>query len=145
MSDRIVRAVLSGSFRKDIEGLKNAYDELVACGCQILSPHRLSFDNTGVLFVRDQAEESVTEEFLERHHLLGIRQADFLWIHTREGYIGKSTAFEAGYAVASHTPIFCSCKIDEPGLAPFIQVVPSVYAAIKEIQGKRAGQPYEKL
>lgn len=131
MSRQVVRAVLSGSFRKDAAGLRRAYDELVACGCQVLSPHRLDFDDLNTLFVRDKAEEGLSEEFLEKHHLTAIKQADFLWVHAYQGYIGKSTAFEIGYALAHDVPIFCASNIGEPGLASFIHVVPSVYEAIK--------------
>lgn len=127
----VVRAVLSGSFRKDMAGLRRAYDELVACGCQVLSPHRLDFDDADVLFVRDRAEENITGEFLERHHLLGIKQADFLWVHADQGYVGASTAFEIGYALANNIPVFCATSISDPGLAPFIKIVPSVYRAIE--------------
>ena len=131
MSRQVVRAVLSGSFRKDVAGLQRAYDELVACGCQVLSPHRLDFEDKDVLFVRDRAEEGLAEEFLERHHLLGIKQADFLWVHAYQGYVGTSTAFEIGYALASNIPVFCAALINDSGLAPFIKIVPSAKVVTK--------------
>jgi len=140
MTRRVVRAVLSGSFRRDITGLKRAYDELVTCGCQVLSPHRLDFDDTKVLFVRDSAEKSFDEEFLERHHLLAIKQADFLWVYAPEGYMGRSTAFEIGYALASNVPVFSMQPIDDPGIAPFVRVVPSVYEAICNVSQTEPAQ-----
>lgn len=134
MSRHIVRAVLSGSFHKDSVGLSRAYHELVTCGVQVLSPHRLDFDNTKVLFVRDKAERYISEEMLERHHLLSIEQADFLWVHVANQYVGVSTAFEIGYALAKNIPIFSESTIGEPSLQPFIRILPSVYRAIEFVE-----------
>jgi nucleoside 2-deoxyribosyltransferase len=131
MSGRVVRAVLSGSFRKDYEGLVRAYTELVTCGVQVLSPHRLDFKDEHVLFVRDTAEKDTSEETLERHHLLGIQQADFLWVHLPDGYVGVSTAFEIGFALAKNIPVYSESEVGESCLRPFIQTVPSVFRALE--------------
>jgi nucleoside 2-deoxyribosyltransferase len=128
-----VRAVLSGSFHKDREGLQRAYDELVTCGCQVLSPHRLDFDGEEIIFVRDRAEQETPAEILERHHLLSIKQADFLWVHAPDGRVGVSTAFEIGYALANGIPIFSNGVLDEPNVQPFIRTAKSVYAALVSI------------
>jgi nucleoside 2-deoxyribosyltransferase len=131
---QVIRAVLSGSFHKNQSGLQRAYDELVACNVQVLSPHRLDFENTEVLFVRDKAEKGISEETLERHHLLSIHQSDFLWVQAHQGYIGVSTAFEIGYAVACRIPIFSTSLLDEPNISPFVKRVSSVYEAILQLQ-----------
>jgi len=137
--NRIIRAVLSGSYHKDYLGLLDAYNELVTCGIQVLSPHRLDFEDTGVLFVRDKAEHSLSEEALERHHLMGIDQADFLWVHFPDQYVGVSSAFEIGYALAKGIPIFSNSVVNEPNLQPFIHSVPSVYRAIDYLEKTQQG------
>jgi nucleoside 2-deoxyribosyltransferase len=111
-----------------------AYHELVTNGCQVLSPHRLDFSNVDALFVRDTAEVSLTEEIIERHHLLAITQSDFLWLHTPNGYIGLSTAFEIGYAASRGIPVFSSVAPSEKVFESFIQVVPSVYRVINTLR-----------
>jgi len=58
MSFRTDRVVLFGSFKKDIAGLRLAYNELVTNNCQVLSPHRLEFDDSE--FARDRAEADMT-------------------------------------------------------------------------------------
>lgn len=136
MIQRVIRCTLSGSFHRDREGLRNIYNELVTCGCQVISPHRLDFDSVTTLFVRDQAEHELSEVELEKHHLLGIKQSHFLWVHAPNGYIGTSTAFEIGYAVANHLPVFSSTQIDDVMLRHFVHVVPSVFSAIKDINIK---------
>lgn len=134
---QVVRCVLSGSYRNDQRGLKNAYNELVTCGCQVLSPHRLDFDSDEALFVRDVAEKQTSELELERHHLLSIKQADFLWIHAPEGYVGTSTAFELGYAIANNVPIFAEALPTDVMLRNFVYKVPSVYKVFAHLDARR--------
>ncbi len=131
MTRKVVRCVLSGSYHKDRSGLRSAYDELVTGGCQVLSPHRLNFDAEDVLFVRDSAEDEMSEAELEHHHLLGIRQADFLWIHVPDGYVGTSTAFELGYAYARGLPVFSTHAPTDVMLREFVHTVPSVFKSME--------------
>ncbi len=133
MKDTVIRCVLSGTYRKERAGLLSAYRELVTCGCQVLSPHRLEFDQQDVLFVRDAAEAEISEETIEKHHLLSIKQSDFLWLHAPSGYIGVSSAFEVGYAVAHKVPVFATEAIVDSGLSSFVNVVPSVFKAIESL------------
>ncbi len=135
MKDGVIRCVLSGSFRKERAGLLSAYRELVTCGCQVLSPHRLDFNQQDVLFVRDEAEAGISEEVIERHHLLSITQSDFVWLHAPDGYIGTSAAFELGYALAHNIPVFSSEPIEDVGLRSFVRVTPSVFKAIESLAG----------
>ena len=134
MPRQILRCTLSGSYHRDRKGLSSAYSELVTCGCQVLSPHRLEFDAEETLFVRDTAEHEVSEVDLEGHHLLSIKQSDFLWVHAPNGHVGTSTSFEIGFALANNIPIFSSTSIDDVTLRHFVQVVPSVYRALESIR-----------
>jgi nucleoside 2-deoxyribosyltransferase len=131
---KIIRCVLSGSFRRDRPSLLSIYDELITCGCQVLSPHRLDFNNEKQAFVRDRAEDGLSEAYIEEHHLVSIKQSDFLWVHAFEGYVGLSTALEIGYAIANKIPIFSSVYLSDPVFKPFIRVIPSVYKAIEYLR-----------
>jgi hypothetical protein len=126
----VIRATLCGSFRRDSNGILRAYDELVTCGCQVLSPHRLDFVSDKVLFVRDTAETELSEQVIEQHHLTAIKQSDFVWLHAPDGYIGLSAAFEIGYALANNIPIFCRSNPAESVLSLFVTTVTSVYDAL---------------
>jgi hypothetical protein len=131
---RVVRCVLSGSFRRDFANLERDYHELVLAGCQVLSPHRLDFADPEAAFVKDRAEADLSPAEIEKHHLLAVRQADFVWLHCPEGYIGPSAALEIGYAMSERKPIFSKTAPSEPGLQPFVTVVPSVFMALQELQ-----------
>lgn len=130
----IVRCVLSGSFHRDPAGIERAYLELATNGCQILSPHRMQFIEKGAEFVRDAAEKDLEVGVIEAHHLIGISQADFLWIHIFEGYVGLSAALEIGYATARNIPVFASSEPAEEILGQFITVVPSVFEAVRKLK-----------
>lgn len=123
----VTRAVLCGSFRKDHEGLLRAYHELIDTNCQVLSPHTLDFNDEE--FVRDGATLDMSARTLEDYHLMSIRQADFIWLHAPEGYVGTSAAFEIGYALAHHIPIFTRDSIADANLSNYVESVPSVFDA----------------
>lgn len=131
--NRVVRVTLSGSFHKDPVGLETAYLELIQNQCQILSPHRIDFEDEGSLFVRHSSEEDDSIMSIETHHLRSIGQSDFLWLHAPDGYIGLSTALEIGYAHAQHIPIFSATPIDDQTLAVFVLPMPSVFMALRHI------------
>ncbi len=133
MPKPIVRCVLSGTYHKDREGLTSTYNELVAYGCQVISPHRLDFDAEETFFVRDNAERDISEEVIERHHLLAIKQSDFVWLHAPNGYVGISAALEIGYAIAHNIPVFSYIELSEPIFRPFVRVVPSVFQGIESL------------
>jgi nucleoside 2-deoxyribosyltransferase len=131
---KIIRCVLSGSFHKGRPELQSIYNELITCGCQVLSPHRLDFGpESETVFARDTAEVDLTEEAIEKHQLTSIKQSDFLWLHAPNGYVGLSAAFEIGYAVANKIPIFAEVEISEPVFKPFVQISTSVYKAIESL------------
>jgi nucleoside 2-deoxyribosyltransferase len=131
---KIMRCVLSGSFRRDTQGLVRDYQELAMAGCQILSPHRLAFIDPAAAFVKDEAEAELSPSEIEQHHLLALKQSDFVWLHCPEGYLGPSAAFEIGYARSLGKPVYAKAAPTEPGLADFVTVVPSVFMALMQLQ-----------
>jgi nucleoside 2-deoxyribosyltransferase len=133
MPGQVIRVTLSGTFRKDNKGLRRAYDELVTCGCQVLSPHRLDFQSDKVLFVKDSAESDLSDRTIEQHHLTAIKQSDFVWLHAPEGYVGRSAAFEIGYAFAHNIPVFCRDELSEQTLDLFVTKMTSVYDALSSL------------
>lgn len=127
----IVRVTLIGTFRRDLDGLKEIYEELIGSGCQVLSPRRLDFDDAE--FVRDDAEHGFSEAELERFHLSAIRQSLFVWLHAPDGYVGASGAFELGYATALGVPVFSLAKPTDVTLRWFVRESPSVYRAKRSL------------
>lgn len=127
---RTVRAVLCGTYKRDFEVLQKSYEELVTNGCQVLSPHALNFVSNEKGFLRTKDEQQRSAEELERHHIFAIGEADFVWLHAPDGYIGTSAAMEIGYAFAQAIPVFSREEIDDPALAPFVQTASSVFEVL---------------
>lgn len=123
------RAVLCGSYTRDRDGLLRAYDELIATGCQVLSPRRMQFDNAA--FVRDTAEQGISSRAIEAWHLSAIRQAHFVMVHAPDGYVGLSAAMEIGFATAQECPVFSRTAPQDIALRGLVKVVPSVYDALQ--------------
>lgn len=132
MTINVLYCVISGSYHREINKLQSLYNELVTNGCQVISPHRISF-NSSEEFVRDSEELGTSEEIIEQHHLMGIRQSNLVWLHAPGGYIGSSASFEVGYALAHNKPIFCKEILQERSLSQFVHTVSSVYEAVEKI------------
>jgi hypothetical protein len=130
----VVRAVLSGTYKRDLKNLHNAYDELIATGCQVLSPHSLTFVSEEHGFRKTVHEARRSYEELERHHLFAVAEADFVWLHAPNGYIGTSAAMEIGFATASDTPVFSRDEIEDPAIAPFVKRCNSVFEALCQLR-----------
>lgn len=128
------KAVLCGTYKKDLDNLHKLYDELITTGCQILSPHSLSFVTSEKGFQKTVHETKRSFEELERHHLCAIAEADLVWLHAPDGYVGNSAAMEIGFAIASDTPIFSRQGIDDPAIEPFINICNSVFDALYKVR-----------
>ena len=126
------RAVLCGSYTRDREGLFRAYDELIATGCQVLSPRRMWFDDDAA-FVRDTAEQGISPQAIETWHLSAIRQANFVMLHAPKGYVGLSAAMEIGFATAQDCPVFSRTAPQDIAVQGLVRVVPSVYDALQAV------------
>lgn len=119
------RAVLSGTFRKDLAGLQSAFAELRDLGWEVLSPHRLEVSREEDGFIYMAGEETSTPQIIEGRHLEAIERADFVWLHAPEGYVGLSGSLEIGFARASGVPIFTTQRPSDPVIADFVHVLGS--------------------
>jgi len=118
--------VLSGSFRRDVEGLKIIHEELTDLGCRVLSPALVEPSKEIDGFVYMTGEEVETPERIELKHLDAIERASFVWLHAPEGYVGLSAALEVGFAHAQGIPVFSRAQPVDITLRPFVREVTSV-------------------
>jgi hypothetical protein len=105
-----IDVVISGTYRKDNEELRKTYEEFRDLGCRIISPIsvRIASESQGFVFM--EGEQSEPAENIELRHLNAIQQAQFMWLHAPEGYVGLSGALEVGFARAVGVPIFTSVE-----------------------------------
>lgn len=104
--------VISGSFRKYYDGIRETITRFENLGVKILSPRHSDVVNPGEDFVLLESDGNACPEGIEREHLDAIRRADALYLYNEEGYIGPSSAMELGWALALGKPIYAkeTCK-----------------------------------
>jgi NTP pyrophosphatase (non-canonical NTP hydrolase) len=124
--------VISGSYRKDFETLKRTYEEFRDLGCTILSPSNVAIVTEQDGFVYMKGEETETPQRIEDRHLDAILRAQFVWLHTPEGYVGPTAALEVGFAHAAGVPVFAKEPPKERVLQSFVQVVPSLVSVLRD-------------
>ena len=117
--------VLSGTYRKDFESLKRTYEEFRDLGCTILSPSNVTIVNEEDGFVYMRGEETESPEKIESRHLAAIQKANFVWLHTPEGYVGPTAALEIGFANAVGVPVYAKELPTDKILQSFVRVVDS--------------------
>lgn len=125
------RVVIVGSFHRQLERLARAFRELEACGCRVLSPISIDFSSHTESFVRTPTEYRLSDTEIEKFHLRAILSADFIWLHSPDGYVGTGGAFEIGYADAAGIPAFCTVMPDDPIIGPRVHVISSVFEALE--------------
>jgi NTP pyrophosphatase (non-canonical NTP hydrolase) len=133
--------VISGSFRRDIEGLKHTHEELQDLGYLVLSPTRVEPGREEDGFVFMKGEETETPESIELKHLEAIQKASFVWLHAPEGYVGVSAALEVGFAHAQGIPVFCRNEIPDLALRHFVNQVGSAAEVVSLIRSHKLPIP----
>lgn len=136
--------VLSGSYRKDFEGLKRAYEELQDIGCKILSPSNVVAVNEIDGFVYMKGEEVQDPDAIEARHLDAIERSSFVWLHSPDGYVGPTAALEIGFAKAAGVPVYGREVPKDKILQSFVHVVGSPIQVV-ETRGVRAEPPAPAL
>jgi len=133
--------VVSGSFRRDIEGLRRTHEELQDLGCIVLSPTRVEPAREENGFVYMEGEETETPEKIELKHLEAIQKAAFVWLHAPDGYVGVSAALEVGFAHAQGIPVFSRSEISDLALRHFVNQVASASEVVSLIRGHKLPVP----
>lgn len=128
-----INVVLSGSYRKDFEGLRRTYEELRDIGCDVLSPSNVIAVSEKDGFVYMQGEETQRPENIENRHLDAIQRASFVWLHSPNGYIGPTAALEIGFANAAGVPVYAKEEPSDLILRSFVRLVGSPAAVVKSI------------
>ena len=125
-----MKVAICGSFRRDQDGLRGAYDELLDSGAAVLSPVDPDFvlEEDGFAFAAHEIGERPAD--VEARHLLAMQAADFVWLHAPNGYVGPSAAMELGFAHAVGLPVYAEAAPGDPVLAEFVRVVERPASAV---------------
>lgn len=126
----MLKATVSGSFRKHMTAVYDAVAELTERGVQVLSPaDPRVVDQIGeFVFVASDRVRSI--KVVEDRHLECILASDFLWLVAPDGYVGQSASMELGYAIARGIPVFSKDVPSDGTLQKYVQTVPTLSMAV---------------
>jgi hypothetical protein len=130
----MLTAAVSGSFHRHMEAITAAVHELAERDVRVLSPAdpRIVAQQGEFLFVASDRVRSV--RLVQDRHLESIRAANFLWLVCPDGYVGQSASMEVGYAAAVGVPIFAMQAPTDLTLRQYVNIVPSLAAAVTTIR-----------
>lgn len=133
--------MVCGTFHRDLSGLERDYNELLAGGVSILSPRDLNFigERDGFVFAAHEAHR--TAEEIQADHLAAVANAEFIWLHAPEGYVGVSASMEVGVAHALRIPIFGRTLPNDVTLRSFVNEAHSPTDVVDSVRGRVADTP----
>lgn len=115
-------AVLCGSFRRDPDGLRRAFDGLSVVA-SVLSPASLDFTGDWNGFVYSDEDSASSPRQLEDRHLAALLRADLVWLFAPEGYVGPSASLEVGQAALAGVPVYTDTLIDDVTIREYVRRV----------------------
>ena len=130
-----ISATISGSFNRDLSEIQKKIHQFQQEGIEVLSPKLSRVVSTQKGFVKLE-EDKGTQGEIESRHLRAISRSHFLYIVNPGGYIGKSVAFEIGYALSKNIPVY-SLKDPKDVVFSFFVKQKGVKAIKRELSSKR--------
>jgi hypothetical protein len=138
----VIRAVVSGPFRRASAEVADAVAALRTAGAIVLSPEDPRIVDSFGDFVFVASDLSRTISVVEDRHLDAIRHADLLWVVSPDGYIGGSTGFEIGAAVIQGVPVLSKHVPDCPMFRNHVTCVPDERRAVEH--ARRLRRPLQR-
>jgi hypothetical protein len=127
----MLNVTVSGSFRRHLTAISNAVQEFTDRGVRVLSPAdpRVVAAQGDFVFVASDRVRSV--RLVQDRHLASVKESDFLWLVSPDGYVGQSASLELGYAVAHRVSILCETTPHDLTLRQYVRVVPGIAAGVE--------------
>lgn len=98
-----MKVVISGSFRKHLQGIIKLKEELEDRGIEVIKPNRVKKINNleNPNFVKFEGEELMNPIQLEFEYIQAIKKCDAHIIYNKDSYIGRKSALEFGASICS--------------------------------------------
>lgn len=106
---------ISGSFHRHFSAIIDAKTRFESMGITVLSPTGRTLLDPEAEFPLLAEDDSNNPAVLQKRHLDAITAATALYVVNPNGYLGKSVAFEMGWAAAQSKPIYSQTPLREPG------------------------------
>ena len=116
-----LKVVISGSFRKHLQGILKLKKELEERGIEVIKPNRVktikNIENPD--FVKFKGEENIHPYILEREYFDAIGECDAHIIYNQDSYLGQSVTYELGGSMGKEkTKVYF---IERPNLNKMIE------------------------
>lgn len=140
----IRRVTVCGSFRKFPETLESALQEFKDHHIEVLSPRSALIldDLDGFVTLRGDVVEGIdllssddlprAMRSIEDSHLSAIQRSDAVWLIAPGGYLGLSSSFEIGWALAHCVPVFYDAR-SRPGSIEPVMLYANPISGIAEL------------
>lgn len=121
-----IATVISGSYRRHLPQMYALKTILEARGITVLSPVGSIAINPGQEFVLLDADPVHDHRTLQDSVFAKIRRSSFLVSCNRDGYVGKASLLEYGYAIAFGIPILTLEPADDPNIVPYTRALSEI-------------------
>jgi hypothetical protein len=126
-----IATVISGSYRRHLQQMYVLKRFLEAKGITVLSPVGLDAINPGQEFVLLDADPIHDHRTLQDSVFAKIRRSSFLVSFNRDGYVGKASLLEYGYAIAVGIPILTLEPAEDPNILPYTRLLADVIGSVE--------------
>lgn len=127
-----LRAVIIGSFRKHLPAILQIKEELEKKNILVLSPTGSRPVNKEDEFVIFDSDYITNPRLLQDSVFSKIRHSTFVVVANINGYIGKATILEIGYAIASNINIYTFEPTLDLHLSPYCKNLEEIIPEIKQ-------------
>ena len=114
------KTVICGSYRKHLNEIFNLRAMLTGKGVSVLAPLGTCAINPNAPFVVLDSDVTNDPKTLQNTIFEHIRQSDFIVVGNKDGYIGRATAMEIGFALASGKRVYATENVTDPNLKPYV-------------------------
>lgn len=122
--------IISGSFRKHLSQIMRLKQLLSKQQVIVLSPHGQAAVNPGDEFIVLDSDPVTHPKLLQDSVFAKIRRSTFLVVANIDGYLGRATILEMGYAIALGITIYTLEPVDDPNLIPYCRLLNEVFPDI---------------
>jgi hypothetical protein len=102
-------AAIIGSFKQHYEEIRVVWQRFNTVGLHVTSPKGTPIIKPGIPFVRFESDPAHwSDAFVQTVALHRIVRADFVYVVTLGGYVGRTTCYEIGRIIQAARPIYFS-------------------------------------
>ena len=134
--DGNIATVISGSYRRHLAGMYALKRVLEHKGIQVLSPVGTDAINLGEEFVLLDADPIHDHRTLQDSVFAKIRRSSFLVSFNEDGYVGKASLLEYGYAISIGIPILTLEPAEDPNIRPYTRLLSDVIGPFEVSDGQ---------